>query len=121
VALARLANLLTIQVSRRRRILAIQAHGPVPPSARIQADGVHRAATTPLLASVSTPRLLAGGQHLYFRIYGVRGGREGGRGLKDVWNSRGHFELDGDIGGRSGCGEPRRVIQQYLVRATLDQ
>ena len=38
-----------------------------------------------------------------------------------MWNSRGHFELDGDIGGRSGCGEPRRVIQQYLVRATLDQ
>jgi hypothetical protein len=36
-------------------------------------------------------------------------------------DSRGHFELDGNIGGRSGCGKPRRVVQQHLVRASVDQ
>jgi hypothetical protein len=42
-------------------------------------------------------------------------------GLKDVRSSRGHFELDGDVGGCSGRGQTRRVVQQHLVRPGLDQ
>jgi hypothetical protein len=60
-----LTNLPTNQVSRRRRIPVIQAHGLFHPAR--PATGARRAAATALLAFVWTSRPLAGGHHLYFR------------------------------------------------------
>jgi hypothetical protein len=61
-----LINLPTNEVSRRRRIPVIQAHGLFR-RAGMSATGAQRAAATALPAFVWTSQPLAGGRHLYLR------------------------------------------------------